>query len=681
MNTGSACSSSCGNCGCEGGRQHGNLQLAVNVTASLNKQHINQDAPTYVTAKAVNPSLTVPVWNGCDRCNGYGNGYGSIQNATAIAAANPVLSASQELINSASGSAANIDTGSNSGSCGYCNRGRQQGNLQLALNVTLSATSQKINQYAPTYVTAKAVNYPTVIGDEHNCNRCEAGSYGSVQNATAVAAANPVLAASQASYFDSVKGQATNVALGGSCSSCGSSHNGGAQVAINVTASFPSQRINQDGATWVDATAKNDGFGLGGSQQSTAAAIAAPRLAASQYQYDYLTGSASNVNLSSGSGNQIALNVTYNDGDQSIKQYAPSYVTAKAENSSSNLWGECGCNYGGFGGEQNATAIAGAATVLTASQMQSNEAVGAASNLNLGSSCGYCCGYCGYGHGHGSNQFAFNLTTNNVNQSIVQVAPAWASAKATNENLPFLWSCWSGCYGGPQNATAIATATPSLHASQSSISYVHGAATNVNLSSSFGGYSNCGCQRDSYGNQGQFAFNHTHNSVDQDLFQFGPAKSKSYAYNPPTFFTGLWGGEYGNSVCGQCSGGLGGLRANAAYVPTYSAPVISAPVAYSGLPLSGIGTNYNVAGASNLGIKLGLNVSNSEVLNLPTISQLLHGVTLFGLLHGLVSVNLSLSVTTPWAQVAVAVAHESPFAVLFSVSAQHSLAPWYGYLL
>jgi hypothetical protein len=655
-----------------GGR---NDQVAINATISDNHQAIKQIAPSHVHASATN----LPDW-------GFG---GNDQNATAIAASAPVLSANEALSSVTSGSATNVNTGHDDfgcgcdfgdfGSCG-CDRGgefgllssrRHHGTDQVAINLSLSHISQKIVQVAPTDVTARAVNFPVSHGGlRRECRRCEFG-FGGVQNATAIAAANPILAASETD-ISHTQGSATNVSLGTGCSRCDFfGRRAGEQVAINTTLNFPSQHIVQVAPAWVSAKAENKGFGFDGDQQAFAAAVSAPRLAASQIQFDNVKGSATNVSLGSRSGHQIAINTTFNDGDQSIKQIAPTHVDATAENRPERIvWDECGCDFG-LGGDQNATAIAGAAPVLTASQTQFDTAFGSATNLDLSNSCGFC------SFGRGARQFALNHTSNDVDQSIKQIAPSWVDARAENEGLPFIWGCDFECFGGPQNATAIATASPVLHANQWADASVHGSATNVNLGSSFG--------RRHHRSSNQIAINHSDGDLDQDLLQLTPAWSDAFALNTPSFLIGPWG-EFGGLSCGACGAGpfgpsLAGFRSNEAFVPTLRAPSISTPLTIGGSPLTGLGTNFNLAGVPNLGIKLGLSVTNSEALNLPTIGQLLHGVTLFGLLHGLVTVNLSLSVTTPWVQVATAVAHESPFAVLFSVSAQHNLAPWYGYLL
>ncbi|MBF6589238.1 MAG: hypothetical protein IVW57_01750 [Ktedonobacterales bacterium] len=639
-------------------------------------QDITQNAGADVTADAEN-NPSIYCLDICDSL-GFGSSSDNVQNATAIATSAPVQTANEVMLDSVSGSAVNIFTGA-SHSCGCDQWGND--NVQYADNYVESDPSQEITQRAPSDVTAYAYNYPSdsIIWDECGCGSQH--GLGSVQNATAIAAAQPIQSASQV-YLGNVSGQALNTWLGTSCSCEG--FNWGTQDANNDTENYPSQEITQnaslDGNDYgVTADAENWGFGFGGHQQAFAVAVAAPRQLASQFESDKVVGTATNVSLGASSPDQYADNTTYNGesdgGYQTIHQDAPSYVEADAYNYPSLIWvpGDV-CGGCGFAGSQNATAIAGAAPVQTASQYQANGVYGSATNLNVG-------GRCGCDFWNSTYQDAYNTTDNEVNQNIHQDAPAYVYADAENVGLPFFWGCDFGCFGGQQNATAIATAASVQHANQTSLVGLRGQATNVNLSH------NCSCGCWWCGSSDQYASNESNNSVDQDLTQHGATDSEAYAYNYPEYFF-PWGG---NSGCGCGTGSFGqpalaSFRANVGNGSTFSAPSLSTPAVLSGLSLNGLGGNWgssniNLAGDQGLGIKLGLSISNSESLNLPTISQLLHGVSLFGLLHGVVALSLNLSVTTPWVQVATAVAHETPFSVLFSVSQQQGFGPWNGFLL
>ena len=680
-------SGSYGSCGCgsyfgyqgngnNGNRDHhhGNNggQFAGNFVISTPEQSIRQNAGSDVTANAVNLQQTNSCYIWCGSNSNSGN-----QSATAIAASAPSQTANESLMDNVSGSATNLNTG-NSSNCGCGSRDNGRGNGsnhgQLAINVTLSSPDQHISQWAPTDVSANATNYPGHNNQEWGGCGCGNNSFGSVQNATAIAAAQPEQSASSV-YTGQVSGQALNTSLSSGCSSCYGSGSG-SQLAFNFTNNDPSQRIDQNGHAVVSADAKNLGFG--GAQDAFAASVAAPRQVATQYESVDVAGAATNLALSGNSGNQVAVNFTENRTHQSIDQDAPVYANAYATNyPQSNHHGR---SNGGFGGDQIATAIAGAAPVQTASQSQWDGANGAATNLNLGSSYGFNSG-CGCNWWNtGRDQQAFNTTTNISNQRVNQWAPANVFASAKNEGASSFWGCYSVCYGGSQNATAIATSAASQHANQTAFNGVSGRASNVSLSDA-GICCWCGCN----GGSSQYASNDSYHLLNQRVWQNGRTDVDAFAHNYPSFSFGPWGGFGGGSSCGCYGSSLSGLGANVAYaMPTYRAPILSTPYSLSGPSLNGIcnaGCSNLNFGGSDLGISLGLSINNSASLNLPSITQLLHGVSLFDMLHGMVSVSLHLSVTTPWVQIATAVAQETPFTVLFSASEAHGLAPWYGYLL
>ncbi|HEX6123109.1 MAG TPA: hypothetical protein VFY89_08110, partial [Ktedonobacterales bacterium] len=592
------------------------------------------------------------------------------------------------------GSAINIATGNSGSSCSHCgcdfwcdgHAGRVH---QDADNTIDSRLVQEITQSAPTTADAYAYNWPASdsivpeVACFSSCSHNHGHNNNGVQNATAIAAAQPVQSASEL-YVGTVSGQALNTTTrtGSSCSSCDRfGHT--SQHATNFVQTIPDQFISQHAPSDADAYAENWPFGHSSQQQALAIAVAAPRQQASQAEKDFVAGTASNVNLGSGSVHQDADNTTLNNplagGFQDIEQHAPVDASAEAYNYGSDFlpW----LSHHGFGGLQSATAIAAGAPLQIASQAQTNYLNVSASNVNVGSQCSHCGSF-----GHRVDQDATNVTDNEVTQTITQRAPTTATAYAANEGQSSGWWCiFVHCSNSPQNATAIATATPKQKAEQNAISTSIGSAANVNL-----GNSGSGCHWFCGHGHDQTADNDTLNLLNQDLTQRAPADAEANAFNSPNWgLGGIWGENWNG--CGSC-GGLGlntlaplaGLKSNLGYsVPSFNAPIFSAPVTLSGLPtgLGNLGSTNIAFGGQDLGVKLGLNIGNSESLNLPTISNLLHGVSLFGLLHGVVSLSLNLSVTTPWVQYAAAVAHQTPYSVLFSVSQQQGLAPWYGILL
>jgi hypothetical protein len=676
-------------------------QDADNTTYSDATQSITQRAPSDVYADAENnPALVPTLTSECFlSCGHFGSGSVRAQNATAIATAQPSQTASETMSQTLSGSAINIASG-NSNSCSHCgcdfwcgSNGRVH---QDADNYVESGPEQTITQHAPTTVDAYAYNWPT--GDSivpeslcfSSCGHNFGNSFGGTQSATAIAAAQPVQSASE-TYWASVSGQALNtlVRTGNSCGSCGFFGGSSYQHASNDVENFPYQTITQRAPVDANADAENWAFGHGSQQQALAIAVGAPRQLASEFERDYVLGTASNVSLSSGSVHQDADNTTYNGvfsgvgGYQTITQRAPVDADAYAYNypSSSMPW------FFGFGngGLQSATAIAAGAPLQIASQVQDRNYVsGVASNVNLGGQCGSC-GFFGLG----ASQDATNYTDNEVYQRITQRAPTTVTADAENEGQASGWWCiFSGCSNNPQTATAIATSAAKQTANEKASAWLTGNATNVNLSNNFGGCHLFFC---GFGHE-QDADNTSLNTLDQFLTQRARSDSEATAFNSPSWFDlgGIWGQGGNWSGCGSC-GGLGlntlsplaGLTSNLGYgVPSFNAPLFSTPVTLSGLNgLGNLGSTNIAFGGQDLGIKLGLNIGNSESLNLPTVSNLLHGVSLFGLLQGAVSLSLNLSVTTPWVQYAAAVAHQTPYSVLFSVSQQQGIAPWLGILL